>query len=91
MDVACDEARLVRKAKPWVLPVAPHTTQAMVSPGETLKLTKFTDAQQAPVNSAPGAQRLTIQYTLTGKGALQLTFQLVKEGDDWKIDAITVP
>jgi hypothetical protein len=54
-------------------------------------LTKFTDAQKAPVNNAPGAQRLTVQYTLTGKGTLQLTFQLVKEGEDWKIDAVTVP
>jgi len=54
-------------------------------------LTKFTDAQQAPVNNPPGAVRMTIRYTLSGNGILSLTFQLVKEGEQWRIDGLTSP
>jgi hypothetical protein len=56
-------------------------------------LTKFIMAQQAPVNNAPGAQRLSIQYTLNdnGNGILNVTFHMVKEGEQWKIDGVTVP
>jgi hypothetical protein len=54
-------------------------------------LTKFVDAQQAPLNNQPGANRLSLQYTLTGNGILNLTFQVIKEGADWKIDGVTIP
>jgi hypothetical protein len=54
-------------------------------------LTKFTDSDQVPVEPAPGNQRLTFQYTLKGNGILNVTIQVVKEGDDWKVDAMTVP
>ncbi len=54
-------------------------------------LTKFMNAQPDPMNNAPGAQRLTLHYTLTGNGILTLTFQVVKEGEQWKVDSVSVP
>jgi hypothetical protein len=56
-------------------------------------LTKFNDIQpqDPPINNAPGARQMTFHYTLTGKGATSVTVLVVKEGDDWKIDALTVP
>jgi hypothetical protein len=56
-------------------------------------LTKFRSAQKAPPNNAPGAKRMTLQYTLNGDGVgvLNLTFQLVEENEQWKIDSVSVP
>jgi hypothetical protein len=55
-------------------------------------LTKFNDAQHDQVNIPPGAQQLTLKYKLTGDGGpLGVTVQLVKQGDDWKVDAVSVP
>ena len=54
-------------------------------------LTKFTNVQQDPPNNAPGAQRLTLHYTLSGNGILTLTVQVVKEGEQWKVDSVSVP
>jgi hypothetical protein len=54
-------------------------------------LSNYDGAQPAPVNHPPGAAQMSVQYTLTGKGVLNLTFQIIKEGDEWRIDALTVP
>jgi hypothetical protein len=55
-------------------------------------LTKFTTAEQAPLDNAPGAQRLTLHYTLTGdKAPLSVTVQVVNEGEQWKVDSVGVP
>jgi hypothetical protein len=56
-------------------------------------LTKFVNRQQAPPKNAPGAQQMTLHYTLNGDGgaALTLTFQVVKDGEQWKIDSVSVP
>jgi hypothetical protein len=55
-------------------------------------LTKLANAQHDPVNNPPGAQQLTFPYTLPGEGGPQrVTVQVVKQGDDWKVDAVTVP
>jgi hypothetical protein len=55
-------------------------------------LTKFITAEHDPVNNAPGARQLTLKYTLTGDGGpLGVTVQVVKEGEDWKVDSVSVP
>jgi hypothetical protein len=55
-------------------------------------LTKFMNAQQVPMKNAPGAQKMTLHYTLNGDGGpLSLTFQVVKEGEQWKVDSVSVP
>ncbi len=55
-------------------------------------LTKYTDVQLNPANpAAPGAQRLSLQYTLTGDGMISATFQLVNQGGQWVVDGLTVP
>jgi hypothetical protein len=55
-------------------------------------LKKFTTAEHAPVNNAPGARQLTLNYTLNGEGGpLTMTVQVVKEGEEWKVDSVSVP
>jgi hypothetical protein len=55
-------------------------------------LTRFVDAQHAPINNPPGAQQLTFKYTLTGDGGpLGVTVQVVKDGEEWKVDSVSVP
>jgi hypothetical protein len=56
-------------------------------------LTKFMSAQQTPIKNAPGAQQLTLHYTLNGDGGpMSLTFQVVKEGEQqWSVDSVSVP
>jgi hypothetical protein len=57
-------------------------------------LTKFITAQQAPMmNNPPGLQQMTLHYTLNGDGRapLNVTIQVVKEGEQWTIDSVSVP
>jgi hypothetical protein len=55
-------------------------------------LTKFTTAEPAPLDNAPGAQQLTLHYTLNGdKAPLNVTVQVVKDGEQWKVDSVGVP
>jgi hypothetical protein len=44
------------------------------------------------MNSPPGGSTLTIPFTLTGpKGTVSGTLHLIKEGDQWKVDQISLP
>jgi hypothetical protein len=55
-------------------------------------LTKFTAAEPDPVNNAPGAQRLTLPFVLTaGNDITKVSVHVVREGNDWRVDNVTVP
>jgi len=54
-------------------------------------LTKYTGVQLNPANHVAGAQRMSLQYTLTGDGVISVTFQLVNQQGQWLVDGLTVP
>ena len=46
---------------------------------------------QANYPHNPGTGRISLQFTLTGKGETKVTIQLVNENGQWMVDGLTVP
>jgi uncharacterized protein YxeA len=53
-------------------------------------LTKYQTANMAVLNQ--NGESLSVQYTLSGNGVMNVTFHLVKDANGtWKVDAMTIP
>jgi hypothetical protein len=64
--------------------------QAFVDQHPLLK--QHTDVEHEDDDHNPGAAKIAMEYTLTGKGGeTKVTIQLVNENGQWKVDGLTVP
>ncbi len=63
--------------------------QAFVDQHPLLK--QHTDAEHDDDDHNPGADHISLQYTLSGNGQMKVTIQLKKENGQWKVDELSAP